>query len=56
MEELVNVVLPSSYEHINLKIDSYKHSLVYMKHMVTTNQKSTRFIQKIKRKKSKHNT
>ena len=39
-----------------LKIDCYKHSLVYMKHMVTTNQKSTRDIQEIERKESKYNT
>ena len=39
-----------------LKIDCYKHSLEYMKHMVTQTQKSVRDIQDIKRKGSIHNT
>ena len=38
-----------------LKIACYNHSMEYMKHIVTTNQKSVRGIQEIKRKKSKHN-
>ena len=38
-----------------LKVDCYEHSLVYMKHVVTPDQKSTRDA-KIKRKESKHNT
>lgn len=35
-----------------LKIACYNHNLEYMKHIVTTNQKSVRGIQEIKRKKS----
>ena len=47
--------------HLNLsnhqlKVECYKHSLVYMEHMVVTNQKSTREVQEIRRKESKHNT
>ena len=39
-----------------LKTDCQKHPLGYMKHLVTTNQKSIRDIQEWKRKESKHNT
>lgn len=43
--------------HVNVseyqvKKDYYRHSLVYMKLTVTTNQETTRDTQKIKRKKS----
>ena len=43
----------SNLSYHQLKTDYYKHSLVYMKHMITTDQKSTRNIQRIKRKESK---
>ena len=38
------------------KVECCKHSLVYMKHLVTTNQKSTRDIEEIKRKEPKDNS
>lgn len=43
------------HEH-QLKIDGYEQRLVYMKQMVTTNLKSIRNIQEIKRKEHKCNT
>ena len=46
----------SNLTNHQLKIDCYKDSLVYMKHIVTTNQKPTKNIQEIKRKESKHDT
>ena len=46
----------SNLSNHQLKIDCYTHSLVYMKHMVTTNPKSTRYIQETMRKESKHDT
>ena len=39
-----------------LKIVCYKHSLVCIKHMVTTNQKSARDTPEIKMEEFKHNT
>ena len=46
----------SNLSNHRLKVDCYKHSLVYMNHMVTRNQKCARDIQEIKRKESKDNT
>ena len=39
-----------------LKIDCYRRSSVYMKHMVTTNRKSTGNIKEINRKEFEYNT
>lgn len=39
-----NFRICSNLSNHQLKIDGYKHSLVYMKHIVTTDQKSTRDI------------
>nr|KAF6405038.1 hypothetical protein HJG63_009358 [Rousettus aegyptiacus] len=50
-----NYRLYSNLSDHQLKINCYKHSLVYMKHIVTINQKFTRYIQEIKKKESKHN-
>ena len=49
----MNVLKLSNHQ---LKVDCNKHSLVYMNHMITTNKKSLRDIQEIKKKESKHNT
>ena len=39
-----------------VKMDCYKYSLAYIKHMVAANQKSLRDIKEIKTKKSNYNT
>ena len=48
-------ICPHVSDH-QLKTACYKHSLVYIKPMITTNQKYTRDTQEIKWKESKSNT
>ena len=59
MEELSKMIesrICSNLGAHKLKIYCYKHSLVYIKHIVTTNRKSIRDNKEMKRKESKHNT
>ena len=45
-----NFRLDSTLSNHQLKINCYKPRLIYMKHMITTNQKSMRDVQKNKEK------
>lgn len=46
----------SNFTDHQLKMDYYKYSLIYVKHIITINQKSTRDVRETERKEYKHST